>query len=75
MWRQIVLFIISVFLMTISAMYISAVNSCKSADPTLIVYDKNSMRFAVILLIIAITFILYCFWQLYKSFTPAGKVL
>jgi hypothetical protein len=75
MWRQIVLFIISVFLMTISAMYISAVNSCKDKDSTLIVYDSTSMKFAVILLIIAISFILFCFWQLFKSFTSPEKVL
>ena len=72
-WELLLLFIISVFFLTISAMYLSAVNSCKSKDTKQIVFNPNSYKFGVILLIISIFCVVGPIAYLIFNLTPAGK--
>ena len=75
MWAYILL--ISVLLLTISAMYISAVNSCKDKPEEmkkLIVYDENSYKFGVILLVIAVLTTAACLIRIGIYFYSQGKM-
>jgi hypothetical protein len=75
MWAYILL--ISVLLLTISAMYISAIDSCKDKPEDmgkLIVYNSASRKFGTILLVISVILTAACLIRIGVFFYSQGKM-
>ena len=73
--KTFLLLVISVFFLTISAMYISAVNSCKSKDTKQIVFNPSSYKFGVFILVIAILCAVGSMGFMFFLFTPPGRAM
>ena len=67
------IFVIAVFLLTISSMYLQACNQCQKKSDS-ITFSSSSYKFGVLLVVVSVLVIVGCIGKVAFGFTPAGRV-